>query len=164
MEKYSWNPDTIHISQVHIDNCLWIRFYQSEQFIESNLAVSQLCTFWLKTGAFWDMGLVHCGVCVTGRLIHLTVFLPPIQWNPVRNALTYQLKNVTLIHSVFKALANQDVMSFELTHWGWDKMAAVFQTTLSNAFSWIKMLWFWLKFHWSLFLLVQLTIFQHLFR
>ena len=37
-----------------------------------------------------------------------------------------------------------------LAHWCQDKMAAVFQTTLSNAFSWMKMLLFWLKFHWSL--------------
>ena len=33
-----------------------------------------------------------------------------------------------------------------------------------RAFSWIKMYAFWLKFHWSLFLRVQLTIFQHMFR
>ena len=52
----------------------------------------------------------------------------------------------------------------KLTHWGRDKMAAVSQTTLSNAFSWIKILEFRLKFHWSLFLRVQLTIFQHWFR
>ena len=51
-----------------------------------------------------------------------------------------------------------------LTHWGRDKMAAIFQTTLSNAFLWMKMLEFWLKFHWSLFLRVQLRIFRHLFR
>ena len=25
-----------------------------------------------------------------------------------------------------------------LTYWGWDKMAAIFQTTFSNAFSWLK--------------------------
>ena len=37
-------------------------------------------------------------------------------------------------------------------------MAAVSQTTLSNAFSWMKMLEFRLRFHWSLFLRVQLTI------
>ena len=37
-----------------------------------------------------------------------------------------------------------------LTHWGWDKMAAIFQTTFSNAFSWIKK-----KFHWLLFPRVQ---------
>ena len=43
-------------------------------------------------------------------------------------------------------------------------MAAVSQTTLSNAFSWMKMLEFQLRFHWSLFLRVQLTIIQHWFR
>ena len=51
-----------------------------------------------------------------------------------------------------------------LTHWGRDKMAAFFQTTFSNDFSWMKMYEFWLTFHWSLFLGVQLTIFQHWFR
>ena len=51
-----------------------------------------------------------------------------------------------------------------LTHWGWDKMAAIFQTTFSNGFSWMKMHEFRLIFHWSLFLGVQLTIFQHWFR
>ena len=51
-----------------------------------------------------------------------------------------------------------------LTHWGWDKIAAIFQTTFSNAFSSLKMYQFLLRFHWSLFLSVQLTIFQHWFR
>ena len=51
-----------------------------------------------------------------------------------------------------------------LTHWGRDKMATFSQTTLSNAFSLMKILEFRLKFHWSLFLRVQLTIFQHWFR
>ena len=51
-----------------------------------------------------------------------------------------------------------------LTHWGRDKMAATSQTTLSIAFSWMKMLQFRLSFHWSLFLRVQITIFWHWFR
>ena len=51
-----------------------------------------------------------------------------------------------------------------LTHWGRDKMAAVSQTMFSNAFSWMKMYAFRLKFHWSLFLRFQLTIFQYWFR
>ena len=51
-----------------------------------------------------------------------------------------------------------------LTHWGRDKMAAIFQTTFSNGFSWMKMYEFRLTFHWSLFLEVKLTIFQHWFR
>ena len=50
-----------------------------------------------------------------------------------------------------------------LTHWGRDKMAAISQTTFSNAFSWMKTNEFRLRFHWSLFLRVQLTIFQHWF-
>ena len=51
-----------------------------------------------------------------------------------------------------------------LTHWGRDKMDAVSQTTLWSAFSSMKMFEFLLKFHWSLFLRVQLTIFHHWFR
>ena len=50
-----------------------------------------------------------------------------------------------------------------LTHWGRDKMATIFQTTLSNAFSWMKMYEFRLRFHRSLFLRFQLTISQHWF-
>ena len=38
-----------------------------------------------------------------------------------------------------------------LTHWGRDKMAAIFQTTFSNTFSLMKMYEFRLKFHWSMF-------------
>ena len=44
-----------------------------------------------------------------------------------------------------------------LTHCGRNKMAAIFQMTFANTFSWMKMYEFWLKFHWSLFLGVQLT-------
>ena len=44
-----------------------------------------------------------------------------------------------------------------LTHWGRDKMDAISQTTFSNAFPWMKIFEFRLKFHWSLFLRVQLT-------
>ena len=47
-----------------------------------------------------------------------------------------------------------------LTHWGWDKMAAISQT-FSNAFSWMKMCAFCLRFRYSLFLRFELTIFQH---
>ena len=51
-----------------------------------------------------------------------------------------------------------------LTHWGRYKMAAICQTTPSNAFSWMEMLGFRLRFHWNLFLRIQSTIFQQWFR
>ena len=34
---------------------------------------------------------------------------------------------------------------YDLTHWGGDKMVAIFQTTFSNTFSWMKMYQFRLK-------------------
>ena len=43
-------------------------------------------------------------------------------------------------------------------------MVAIFQTTFSNTFSWKKTYKFWLELHWSVFVRVQLTIFQHWFR
>ena len=45
-----------------------------------------------------------------------------------------------------------------LTHRGRDKMGDVFQTTCLNAFSWMKIYKLRLRFHWSLFPSVQLTI------
>ena len=51
-----------------------------------------------------------------------------------------------------------------LTHWGRDKMAAIFQLKFSNGFSSMKMYQFQLTFHWSLFLEAQLTIFQQWLR
>ena len=68
------------------------------------------------------------------------------------------------IHQTCLGHVNHANISKPLTHWGWDKMAAVSQTTLSNAFSWMKMSKFRLRFHSSLFLRVQLTITQHWFR
>ena len=59
-----------------------------------------------------------------------------------------------------EAQENMDIK----THWGRDKMFAVSQTTLLNAFSWMKLLEFRLRFYWSLFIRVQLTIIQHWFR
>ena len=44
------------------------------------------------------------------------------------------------------------------------QMDAIWQTIFSSAFSWMKMFEFLLKFHWSLFLRVELTIFHHWFR
>ena len=51
-----------------------------------------------------------------------------------------------------------------LTHLPLDKMAAILQTKFRDAFSWMKIDVFWLSFHWSLFLSVQLTIPEHWFR
>ena len=69
------------------------------------------------------------------------------------------LSTMTLNHWYFV----RQVIKWALTHWGWDKMAAIFQMTFLNTFSWMKMYDFWSRFHWNLFLRVKLTIFQHWF-
>ena len=48
-----------------------------------------------------------------------------------------------------------------LTHWGGDKMDAVFQAIFSNAIFVMKRYELRLRFHWSLSLKVQSTVFQH---
>ena len=47
---------------------------------------------------------------------------------------------------------------FILTHWGREEINAVLQKTFLSAFSWLKMYESRLRFHWSLFLRVQLTL------
>ena len=59
------------------------------------------------------------------------------------------IKNVAVIWLPFCSGINA------LTHWGRYKMTTISQTRLSNAFPWMKILGFRLKFHWSLFLWVQ---------
>ena len=65
--------------------------------------------------------------------------------------------------AVIRRHGNVEICMLLVTHWGREKMAAISQTTLPNAFSWMKILEFWLNFHWSLFLWFQFTIFQHWF-
>ena len=52
---------------------------------------------------------------------------------------------------------------FALTHSPMEKKAAILKTIFADAFSWMKCFVFGLKFYWSLFLRVQLTISEHRF-
>ena len=64
----------------------------------------------------------------------------------------------------FVAFAEIQTYWTPLTHWDRDKIAVISQTTFSNAYSWIKMNEFCLRFHWNLFLVFEFTIFNHWFR
>ena len=70
----------------------------------------------------------------------------------------------TFIHSETTCPCDNFLYERDLTHWGRDSMAAISQTTVSNAICWMKIIEFQLKFHWRLFLRIQLTIIQHCFR
>ena len=51
----------------------------------------------------------------------------------------------TTLNQMLMSLFPQDIVITVLTYWGRDKMTAIFQTTVSNAFSCMKIYWFWLK-------------------
>ena len=88
---------------------------------------------------------------------------PQLRGWPLINHTTETINHLILSH--WKSKRNKRPVAYPVsTHWGWDKMADILQTTFSTAFSWMKMFEFRLKFHWSLFLRVQLTKFQHSFR
>ena len=80
-----------------------------------------------------------------------------------KNKSNFIEENVTEI-IICKLLSAILFRGHALTHWGRDKMEAISQTTYSNAFSWLRMYEFRLKFHWSLFPRIQLTIFHFWFR
>ena len=80
------------------------------------------------------------------------------------------MEKVTLLPSVSEKFLNMDEYITRihqeaiLTHLLLDKMAAIPQTIYLDAFSWIKSFVFRLKFHWSLFLRIQVTITQNWFK
>ena len=84
-------------------------------------------------------------------------------WIPEYEDMVFALLPLIKPHFVQNGRRNMAVLR-DLTHWDRDKITTIFQTTFSNVFSWIKMYEFRLRFHWSLFLRVQSTIFRHWFR
>ena len=66
-------------------------------------------------------------------------------------------------HSIF-ASHGTDFRSLYLTHWGQDKMAVIFQTTFSNAFSEGKSMYFWFYGCWNLLSRIHMAITPHWLR
>ena len=92
--------------------------------------------------------------------------MSPAKWRPFCLSLNVSMLIIFIITDIMLIITFLYLMHWRynfdgLTHWGQYKMANILQTTFSNAFCWLKSLVFWWKFHWSLFLRVQLTISQH---
>ena len=107
--------------------------------------------WWFETPShpLWRHRNVKCWFCVASEQLRPKLSRENRKTRPV-------IKRTTLSSTILFAYA--------LTHWGRAKMASIFQTTFSNAFSWMKTYEFRLGFHWSLFPGVQLTIFHRWFR
>ena len=88
-------------------------------------------------------------------------------WNKHNdNLINIELKSSDKLQTLFtiQLYYIRFVITHPLTHWGRDEMAAISQTTLSDAFSGMKMYEIRLRIHWSLFLRFESTIFKHWFR
>ena len=84
--------------------------------------------------------------------------------NQVQRVCCVNRFNATQLAALMKSVSRFCNFLYLKIHWSRGKIVAISQTTFSNAFSWMKMYEFRLRFHWNLFLRLELTIFQHWFR
>ena len=106
---------------------------------------------------------VYCWLCRSAWLILLQ-----------KKHFFRQLLCHSTLSCVMYVLVNQDIIGSHNGLWPVEpqaiitlrprQMDAISQTTFSNAFSWMKIFEYRLKFHWSLFIRVELTKSQHWFR
>ena len=133
------------------------KLYVLSEIIESNMIIS-VCLFFVKFKILKKLITIKAA----GKLVPLSQ-ISFVIWYFLQLGQTIQKYSVKLGQNMKKTNISFIPVWF-LTHWGRDKMDAISQTTFSSAFYWMKMYELWLKIHWSLFLRVQLTIFQHWFR
>ena len=70
-----------------------------------------------------------------------------VSWDrKTRFVLWLSLINLCMYVCFYRKYLLLPVNGWHLTHWGRDKIAAIFQSTVSNGFSWMKMYEFRLKF------------------
>ena len=132
------------VSLAQFSFCWWCRnWLMTSQWLDNCVAIT-----WIVISNSLHINFIHSDI--HGRLCKKLKYCWLLAFTRV---LLYSLWIVPDHES--KVSANEQKM---LTHWGRDKMAAIFWMTFSNAFSWMKMYEFRLRYHWSLFPRVQLTI------
>ena len=117
-------------------------------------------TYWglNKNGCLWQTAFAIA--FLDG--IFQCIFLTKVAFILIQISMDFILSDI--LNSKSYLADTKRVISHCWTHGGRDKMAVIFQTTFSDAFPWMKMHAFYLKFNWNSFLRVQLTISQYWFR
>ena len=135
----------------HTFNLIYFKFY-------SWYFYHQLCSKTVMANAHQSVDLnAWCGICIIKffkifEVVTFLVFLLPPKY--------FFFHDFT--NTVHYGSSNWDYKW--LTQCDRDKIATIFHVTFSNGFSWMKMFEFRLKFCWSLFLRVLLTVSRHCFR
>ena len=122
------------------------------------------CNIWLQSvNQAPYMRILKSTECILHHFLY-SKFTRMLTWKRFYRYAKSTLSSRNHVYSFTYTVDYTDVSKFFLTYWGRDKMAAIFQTSFSIAFSWMKMYEFRIRFHWNLFLRVKLTIFQHWFK
>ena len=157
----------IAVSHYEMLSCRWI----PKNTINKKLTSVQVMTLMQATTHYlsqcWPRSMSPYGITMLHWVNSLWLSEKFEKWI-IQITATYsdanKLKITMVCHGRNHTVSWHNSCYVSLTHWSRDEMVAISQTTLSSAFSWKKMSGLRLKFHWSLFLWVQLTIFQHCFR
>ena len=135
--KYSLAHVCLHIaikSNYVVSRLFW-QHYLSYIFSESCRNGAELNTF-----TCCSMQIGWHGCC--------NLLVTPVNFSVVNIA--YFLKSFLdyLVRYTFEMCHAAKLWRHLLTHWGRDKMVAIYQTSFSNAFSWKNIFGFRLRFHW----------------
>ena len=142
--KYIW--------KCHLGN---VGHFSRPQSVNSSWSGGIIWCHWTVSALVTNHYLNQCWIIVNRILRN------KFQWNLNKKADFYQEIVFENLPAKLRPFRSTLVILLRLTYWGRDKMAAISQTIFSNALSWMKMFQFRSKFHRSLFLRVQLTIFHH---
>ena len=126
----------VNKNQPFIDN------YQSWHFFETSNAYSSVI---LVTECTWTNNNAARVYIICGN-----PFDRSIRERDWQSIVGWWIRAFSVI-SIFDQGLYGAALKHDLTHWGRYKMAAIFQTTFSNGFSWMEIYEFLFTFHWSLF-------------
>ena len=117
------------------------------------LSKNQICVTCVYDTCSWGISLFYC-ICLFyfAKILYLPWIV--IIKTYIMNQMCMLIISVVLIPGNICILLNT----------GQGEVAILFPMTFSNAFSWMKMYKFRLRFHWSFFPRAKLTIFQRCFR
>ena len=137
-------------------------------FTQSSPAVIFIRPRGTQVIVWWTMASIkNCGMKIFSFKVLNNI---PMNWGVLRYETIFELSSLSLCflgkHSTqwSRITMAATLQTLCLTHLPLTKCPPFWQTTISNALFWMKMIEFQFEFHWNLFQRVQLTISQHWFR
>ena len=147
----------IHISLLHLENTMvamnWVAIHY--RWIHVRYCIILPSVVW-QSASHITCQLLQTSSCKDHDVDYLI-------WARVYPTCKWQKRDPQSSRQYLTLKWHHQLYLYELTYFPLDKMDAISQTIFSDGLSWMKSFVFWLKLHWNLFLLVQLTMTLHWF-